>query len=609
MTVQLTLSFDRAVPPDELRSVVEQINLREGLEFVTKWSARAYREPNDELISAVNPLNLSLLAKAFALWGNPEGRPIRRTDEADTDERLWLIKASNSLPWHSRRSVVDDYRNTMISYFIRQAHMIVATDDPLDANVARTYAMFHDIIGRGGFPVLNPSAELEALSGVTAEDLWVLTMAIFSFYVSYGHVDPRVWIFRPDFVQDSPRAGEINAVLRRVLERVARTPEELRVLYNATPSKYRDTTGVEGYWISEFNILRDFPIIRLSEDEYCAPFPPFAFVRGSAGFYFDILDEYARRERENNPRNPNPYDNAMNRTLGGVFQAYVGDHLKLLPGADESLLAEFRYGKKGNSGDTPDWILARPERIPVFFECKARRPTLGLQCYAREQDIDEEITRVVARALAQFTEFISRADAGIEKIAKYGKLPRYIYTLVLYEPFAFHALREIRERIEEEAIRLDPRWNTIRGRVLFVPMWIRELETAVGLELERGISIEEQLERYATYRMTAEVDQSGPLPVFPRHLEEFLQEQWNNSRRIVNPLCQAYWDAFCSVAYERIFDENLDAYEAKAKHRATEKIAYRLWVERGRPLWDADTDWRRAEEILDADDDPLAGLT
>jgi hypothetical protein len=62
------------------------------------------------------------------------------------------------------------------------------------------------------------------------------------------------------------------------------------------------------------------------------------------------------------------------------------------------------------------------------------------------------------------------------------------------------------------------------------------------------------------------------------------------------------------VAFERNFDQDKAEYETKAKHRATERLAYRLWEERGRPLWDADADWKRAEEILNGMDDPLAGL-
>lgn len=606
MPTRRTLSFNRTVHPEEIRGVIEQINLRDGLEFVTKESARAYREPDDGPLVTYNPLNLSLLAKAFVLWGNPEGRPLGRAEDGQ-DERLWLLAAANSLPWHSRDAVDQDIAATMASFFVRQAHMILATDDPLDANIARTYAMFHQIIGRGGFTVPDPSAELLALYGVSAEDLWVVALAIFSFYVSYAHINPNIWVFTPDFFAESPRAAELRGTLDRALARIARTPEELRALYAADPDrKYRDRSGAVGAWISEFNILRDFPVVRLAEDQYCSPFPAFAFTRGSVGFYFDLVDEYARRERAEHPENDNPYDNAMSQTLGEVFQTYVGDHLRELEGSDEGLRAEFGYGPN-EAMRTPDWILRRAGRVPVFFECKARRPMLDLQRSARPADIRLEIERVVARALKQFTRFLLRADGGTAGIAPYGNLDRYIYALVLYEPFAFHALPQIRAEIDHVAAQIEPRWNDVKHRVLFVPMGVRELETAVGLELNLGVPLEQQLTEYAAYRASApRVVWEGETAHLPMHLEEFVQVRWNESRRVVNPVCQRLWDEFCAHAYRRIFDQDIAEYEAEARRSATEALAYRLWEERGRPLWDAERDWHRAEERLDEGELPGA---
>jgi hypothetical protein len=605
MPTRLTLSFDRTVHPEELRAYVEQINLRDGLEFVTKEAARAYREPEDGAVVAYNPLNLALLAKAFVLWGDPSGRPLRRAGGGD-DDRLWLVKATNSLPWHAADAADRDSRTTMTSFFVRQAHLIVATDDPLDASIARTFEMFHEIIGRGGFAVPDPSAELQALYGLSAEDLWVLCMAIFSFSVAYARIDPRVWVFTGDFFEESPRRDELKATLSRALARIARTPEELRALYAEDPeAKYRDRTGAVGAWISEFNVLRDFPVVRLGPDEYCVPFPPFAFTRGSVGFYFDLVGEFARRKRAAKAKG-NPFDNAMSQTLGQVFQAYVGEQLSLLPESDRFLLAEYPYGTRKRPGDTPDWILHRPGELPVFFECKARRPSLGLQRSARPADLESEIEGVVSRALGQFCEFLTRADEGAEKIRQYGKLSEVIFALVLYEPFAYHALPHVRALIDRVASTLDRRWDRLKHRVRFVPMWIRELETAVGLERSDGVRLERQLAEYADYRMSAPpILWDGASAQLAKHLEEYLLDRWHGSRRVENPLCTATWDRFTALSFRRIFDQELGEFEAAARHRATEGLAYQLWNERGRPLWDAERDWRRAEEALATGEPPL----
>jgi hypothetical protein len=45
----------------------------------------------------------------------------------------------------------------------------------------------------------------------------------------------------------------------------------------------------------------------------------------------------------------------------------------------------------------------------------------------------------------------------------------------------------------------EPLWARLRDRITVVPIWIRELETAVATELRFGIPIETQLQDYAAY--------------------------------------------------------------------------------------------------------------
>src|SRR5438128_581547 len=118
MTVTRTLSLNRTVSPAELRAAVSQINLRDGLEFVTKQSARHFREATAASIPLVNSLNLSLLAKAFVLWGNPDGRPLRRTGGGD-DERVLLLRAVNSLPWYPPPTSEGELDDSVVSMLVR----------------------------------------------------------------------------------------------------------------------------------------------------------------------------------------------------------------------------------------------------------------------------------------------------------------------------------------------------------------------------------------------------------------------------------------------------------------------------------------------------------
>jgi len=483
---------------------------------------------------------------------------------------------------------------------IRQAYQRVAADDPLDGLIARTWMMFHEIIAQGGFDVPNPSGELESEFGVSAEDLWTLCLAVFSFYATITNVPPHRWVFDPaNFVAEGPRRDEINSVLTRVVHRIALSPAEFRARYAEPASKYRDQIGRDDYWISEFNILRDFPIVRLSPTECCAPFPIFAFTRGAVGFYFDLVDVFAQRRLAEKPNTTNPYDNAMTRTLGDVFQRYVGRQLRLLDGSDDYLREEFSYGPGGQM-QTPDWILTRPHCLPVFFECKARRSTLDVQRYARKGDWEDELRKGLVKALPQFARFLNRADNGAAGLEEFAGLQRCIFAVVMYEPFPFHVVPDIRQMIERLAAEAEPLWPQIRHRVSLAPMWIRELETAVAAEATLAIPIERQLEEFADYRESARriVRWEEGMPVFPRHLEEFLQERYHERRRIANPLCQSVWESFCAYAHQRIFDEDIEMMDREIREITTRRLAYELWERRGRPLWDDQDDWFEAERRL-----------
>jgi hypothetical protein len=577
-----TDSFDRAVGVEELRARVSELNLTEALGVITKLSSRhPWMEETPENLRRVNLINLSLLAKAIVLWADPNGRPLRLTGGAD-DDLSWLFTAINSMQWYSRPEMEADRSGTIISMLMRQAYVRTATADHLDWSIARTFGMFHEIIRRGTFPVPDINSAMEQATGLTSEDLWVLCAAIYFFYFleSVHEDEPRV--ISPDFFLHSPIKDELATTLRRTFSRIARTPQELRDIY-AAEEKYRHAGLPDEYWVSEFNILRDYPIVKIGEDRYCCPFPVFAFTRGSVGFYFDLLNHFAEIERRDNPSNSNPFDNAMSQTLGGVFQEYVATHLRTLTDADKHLSAEFPYTVKKQELLTPDWILSRPGRALVLFECKARRPTLPLQRRASRADIEAEIRGVLSRALKQAVVFLGHADAGNADLAAFKGLPKVIYSLVLYEPFHYHAVPDIRQLIDDTAATLHADWPSYRDRILFVPLGIRELETAVALERERNVPLEQQLEEYATYRCSApRLRVSAEGMEVAKHFEEYALDRWNGSRRCPSAVCQGLWERFLDFVFRRLYRESLSDYEQAMKRRWIQEAAYFMWVNEGR---------------------------
>ncbi|MCE5327866.1 MAG: DUF2934 domain-containing protein [Planctomycetaceae bacterium] len=585
------------IPINELKAATQSLDVRAAMRYVTTASCLLLRGKTEHH-ALVNGINLPLLAKAFGLWAQIDGgRPLHLTGYPN-DEGGWFLHALNSLPWRSVNEPNLD--ETMVSWLIRQAYIRYATDDPLDARIARTWMMFHDLVQEGGLAVANPSEELRRLIGVSAEDLWVLGMAMWGFHVITTSTNAQKWLFDPDlFVREGPHQHEVNETLRRTLSAVARTPQQLRQMYDAASSKYRDPESRDKYWMSEFNILRDFPVVAFGDGTYCAPFPTYALTRAIDGFYFDLVEDYAEKARLSGRRG-NPYDNEMTATLGTLFQRYVGRQLEQLAIPDGCLLPEFKYGPRKSRKDSPDWLLLRPGAVPIFVECKARQPSLDVQRYASTELLISEAKAALSKACGQLAKFVAEIGAREPGLDRFFGQEQFVCVVVTPVPFPFHMIPDVRSIIEGAASGQGPAWEKYRKQILLVPMSIRELETVVAAEITLGVPVEEQLVEYAHYRATANRIEGwdGIAPIFPRHIEEWLQERLNNSRRIVNPLCTKIWQEFTDYCQRRIFGESIADTVTGMKISMTHRLAYDLWEKRGGPLCDDLRDWFEAERIL-----------
>lgn len=601
MSAIMLQDLGRSVSVEELRARISQINVKSGLQYVTVVSSMTLRGMLEEWVNRANPFNLPLLAKAFVLWGRTDGG-----SQLTEEDGLWLLKAVNSLPWYSRLAAEFDTDDSVLRMIIRQGFQRFYTDDPLDARIARTWMMFTELIREGKNKVSDPSGELRTLLGVSAEELWVIGFMIWTYHVIQTAADGRKCVFDPNrFVLEGTRQQETHTLLGRVLRTISRTPDELRQIYAERQSKYRDQTDREGYWVSEFNILRDFPVVSLGNAQYASPFPTFALTRAIDGFYYDLLEEYANRKRTSGAGG-NPYDNDLSNTLGGLFERYVGRQLRQLTAPDTQLRGEFKYGPKREKKDSTDWILCRPGRLPVLFECKARESVLDVQRYADLEGLRAEIGKAIAKACKQMAKFIQAIDANEQGLEQYQGQTRFVCAVVLQAPLPFHMIRDVRQVIEDVVRGAEPAWAALRDRIEFVPMSIRELETAVATELRFGVAIEDQLIGYAQYRERVnrvERWDDNSLPVFPRHLEEFLQEQYGGGQRIVNPLCTRVWEAFGDFCQRQIFGEGIEAADRDVQE-LTRGLAYKLWELRGKPLWDDQHDWHEAERLIASN--PLA---
>lgn len=590
----LAASLNRTVGIDELQNRSSEINFFHAMQVITQLSCHHHWIPDTaEARSLINSVNLSFLAKAFVLWATPNGRPMRITHDA-TSEEMWFLQAANSLPWYSRDDVANNQDATMVAYLVRQAYLIYILNDPVDGLIVRNFIMFHELVNEVDVPVKNIAEEYKNVVGLALDDVWVILYSVYAYYFLLAKQDARKWVMKPLFYSDTQRDDHFNHALAELLARTARNQDEFRHIYNTSP-KYRDASGRVGGWVTEFNVLRDYPFVRLDCDRYCSPFPQFVIRRAFPGFYYDLLEDFARREREKG--NSQPYRNDIRKTFQLLFQRYVGLQLEQLPGSAEFLSPEFSYGRKGQKADSPDWILARPDKLPVFIECKARQPALAWQSGGTPEQIDQDIRQTVTYALEQITKFLQRVDAKVAGTERYQGVDRIIYALVMHDPFPFHALPNLAGRIEEIASADIVGWADLRHRVLFVPMSIRELETAVGLEISQSVSFEDQLFEYFEYRagvQTRFVVEEGTIR-FPRHLEEYLQEKYHNSCRIENPLIQAGWNRFSDFVSQHMYGESCSDIDKQMRIQWIENNAYFRWVAEGRKHGHDVRHWHDAE--------------
>lgn len=587
--------FSREVSVEELRKLISGFSLQSGLRMATVLGSGFAAGKYFEFEDYANSFNLPLLAKAVLLWGNENGGTTM-----DTSGVLEVLKAINSLPWYSRLAAEFATDDSVLSMIIRQGFQRYYTDDPLDARIARTWMMFHELVKEGGLEVPDPSGELRTLIGVSAEDLWTVGMMVWAYHTTTTTQDAQKWVFDPrSFLIEGTHQAEVQQLVATVVGTIALTPTQFRERYSADNSKYRDASGRDGYWISEFNILRDFPIVKIAEGWYVAPFPAYALTRALDGFYYDLLNEFARRKMTETGGKGNPFDNVMAQAMGTLFERYVGCQLRCLPTQGQELRGEFKYGQRKQEKDSTDWILHRRHRVPVLFECKAREAVLDVQRYADLQGLRIEVSKAIGKACGQMARFIQAIDEKSPGLQQYFGEEYFVCAVVLQAPLPFHMVRDIRSIIESVTNKTEPGWAAIRKRVAFVPMSARELETAVATELKFGIPIEDQLTEYARYRegVNRVEKWEGDTPIFPRHLEEYLQEKYGGGKRIVNDLCGRAWIAFTEFCQQRIFGKSIEDVD-RGMIEMTRRTAYDLWEKRGRPMGDDQRDWYAAKTLL-----------
>ena len=97
---------------------------------------------------------------------------------------------------------------------------------------------------------------------------------------------------------------------------------------------------------------------------------------------------------------------AFTRDLGHLFQAYIGDHLRLIGGA--RVFEEAKYGPKKNRLDSCDWFVVL-DGLVVYIEVKASSPTMEIR------ESVENAFRGVAAKLTKAVVQVNESFAGVQR--------------------------------------------------------------------------------------------------------------------------------------------------------------------------------------------------
>jgi hypothetical protein len=168
-----------------------------------------------------------------------------------------------------------------------------------------------------------------------------------------GRFDPA-WIEKPE-LQDLTDIFD-PTITRRMLTKFLAAP--------ASGFRQRDPERSSIGRRFTFNPLVEFPVVSGLGSDLLMPVPDFVLRKPTpSGLYFTGLRRWGE---------------AFTRDLGKLFEAYVGRHLALIPGA--TLHPEIVYGK--NQAKSIDWILVFPDLV-LLVEVKLARPKQAVQSGAK----------------------------------------------------------------------------------------------------------------------------------------------------------------------------------------------------------------------------------
>jgi hypothetical protein len=186
-----------------------------------------------------------------------------------------------------------------------------------------------------------------------------------------------------------------------------------------------------------FNSLVSSPLIRVDQELLC-PCPQFLLDRVTAtGLWYIGAERWSGRFTD---------------ALGEVFEAYVGDQLRLIAGAQ--VVDQVHYTSEGSEARSCDWIVVTDE-VVLLVEVKCARPTLDYR--GGGGDGLEDATRKLREAVGQLERtliLVAESHPAFAHVPNDRPLRGLVVTL---EPF--YLRQTMREQlVESESLPIGIAW-------------------------------------------------------------------------------------------------------------------------------------------------------
>lgn len=306
---------------------------------------------------------------------------------------------------------------------------------------------------------------------------------------------------------------QTKEVLNKVLNLYSKTFDEIKNLSNSS-IKYTRTDN----YLYKFNIFKDFPIIKIDDGKFIIPIIEFWLNKIADNIYFDLLEFFAVKEKSENPKNKNSYDNPFSKHFGLSLELLLEEFIKET-NSEINFIPEFEDFDTDKK--SPDLNICEGKKISLF-QIKNKRAILKSQSGDFEsyyQDVEKGIIypHLQNYKLLSNVKFLNKIKERFEV-----NNIKTIYSISLnYEDFYIKEFGEIekfiKKRLWEEKIN-----NNINFEIKNINSSFFGIQRAIEITKNENTTLNNLFKEYLKYLEKPSIISAFGVGEFPYSLEDFL---------------------------------------------------------------------------------------